>query len=164
MQNFKNYTDYMTSPLGVIKIKASKNGITGIEFTSQKKLPSLGCRLTEQCIVELAEYFAGRRKIFNLPLDHKGTDFQNSVWSALQDIIFSETISYGVVASMAGKPAAVRAAGTALKKNPIAIIVPCHRVIGKNGTLTGYSGGLERKSWLLAHEAYYENQLSLGNN
>ena len=124
----------------------------------------MGCRLTEQCIVELAEYFAGRRKIFNLPLDHKGTDFQNSVWSALQDIIFSETISYGVVASMAGKPAAVRAAGTALKKNPIAIIVPCHRVIGKNGTLTGYSGGLERKSWLLAHEAYYENQLSLGNN
>lgn len=74
----------MTSPLGVIKIKASKYGITGIEFTSQKKLPSLGCRLTEQCIVELAEYFAGRRKIFNLPLDHKGTDFQNSVWSALQ--------------------------------------------------------------------------------
>ena len=164
MQNFKNYTDYMTSPLGVIKIKASKYGITGIEFTSQKKLPSLGCSLTEQCIVELAEYFAGRRKKFNLPLDHKGTDFQNSVWSALQDIIFSETISYGVVASMAGKPAAVRAAGTALKKNPIAIIVPCHRVIGKNGTLTGYSGGLERKSWLLAHEAYYKNQLSLGNN
>ncbi len=117
MQNFKNYTDYMTSPLGVIKIKASKYGITGIEFTSQKKLPSLGCRLTEQCIVELAEYFAGRRKIFNLPLDHKGTDFQNSVWSALQDIIFSETISYGVVASMAGKPAAVRAAGTAQKKS-----------------------------------------------
>ena len=157
MKNFKNYTDYMTSPLGIIQIKASKYGITGIEFTSQKKLPSLGCRLTEQCIVELAEYFAGRRKIFNLPLDHKGTDFQNSVWSALQDIIFSETISYGVVASMAGKPAAVRAAGTALKKNPIAIIVPCHRVIGKNGTLAGYSGGLERKSWLLAHEAYYEN-------
>ena len=164
MQNFKNYTDYMTSPLGVIKIEASKYGITGIEFTSQKEPPSLGCRLTEQCITELAEYFSGRRKIFSLSLDHKGTDFQNSIWSALQNIVFSETISYEAVANMAGKPTAVRAAGTALKKNPIAIIIPCHRVIGKNGTLAGYSGGLERKSWLLAHEAYYKNQLSLGNN
>ncbi|MFT7267588.1 MAG: methylated-DNA-[protein]-cysteine S-methyltransferase [Porticoccus sp.] len=164
MQNFKNYTDYMTSPLGVIKIEASKYGITGIEFTSQKKVPSLGCRITEHCIIELAEYFSGRRKIFSLPLDYKGTDFQNSIWSALQDIVFSETISYGTVARMAGKPAAIRAAGTALKKNPIAIIVPCHRVIGKNGALTGYSGGLERKSWLLAHENYYKSQLSLGNS
>ena len=157
MQNFKNYTDYMSSPLGIIKIEASKYGITGIEFSGQENIPSLGCRLIEQCIVELAEYFSGRRKIFSLPLDHKGTNFQNSIWSALQNIVFSETTSYGEIASMAGKPEAIRAAGTALKKNPIAIIIPCHRVIGKNGTLTGYSGGLKRKSWLLAHEDYYKD-------
>jgi methylated-DNA-[protein]-cysteine S-methyltransferase len=103
-------------------------------------------------VAQLAEYFAGARRTFNLPLALRGTPFQERVWKMLTEIGFGETWSYGELAKRIGNPQASRAVGLANGANPISIIVPCHRVIGANGTLTGYGGGLERKRWLLSHE------------
>jgi methylated-DNA-[protein]-cysteine S-methyltransferase len=102
---------------------------------------------------QLTEYFHGRRRAFDLPLDFRGTDFQRQVWSSLLSIPFGETRSYLDVACALGNPAAVRAVGAANGRNPISIIAPCHRVIGTDGGLTGFGGGLEAKAWLLAHES-----------
>jgi methylated-DNA-[protein]-cysteine S-methyltransferase len=102
---------------------------------------------------QLDEYFAGQRREFDLPLDPRGTDFQRSVWTALRAIPFGETRSYGELARQLGNPSAMRAVGAANGGNPISIVVPCHRVIGANGSLTGFGGGLDAKAWLLAHEA-----------
>lgn len=103
-------------------------------------------------IRQLAEYFSGQRQVFDLPLAPAGTEFQQKVWQALREIPFGQTESYGELAERIGQPKASRAVGAANGRNPIAVIVPCHRVIGSNGTLTGFGGGLDRKSWLLAHE------------
>jgi methylated-DNA-[protein]-cysteine S-methyltransferase len=102
---------------------------------------------------QLAEYFAGTRTEFDLPLHASGTAFQRKVWTALLDIPYGETASYGATAAAIGAPSASRAVGLANGQNPIPIIVPCHRVVGANGSLTGYGGGIETKKWLLAHEA-----------
>jgi methylated-DNA-[protein]-cysteine S-methyltransferase len=102
---------------------------------------------------QLADYFAGRRRGFDLPLEFRGTDFQRRVWRALLDIPYGETRSYLDVARTLGNPAAVRAVGAANGRNPISIIAPCHRVIGASGDLTGFGGGMEAKAWLLAHES-----------
>jgi methylated-DNA-[protein]-cysteine S-methyltransferase len=102
---------------------------------------------------QLAEYFDGRREVFDLQLEMQGTPFQLRVWRALQDIPYGETISYGEQARRIGRPADPRAVGQANGRNPIAVIVPCHRVIGADGSLTGYGGGVERKRWLLELEA-----------
>lgn len=104
-------------------------------------------------ITQLAEYFAGERSAFELELQPSGTDFQRAVWMALREIPYGETRSYGQIAAAVGRPKAARAVGSANNKNPIAVIVPCHRVIGSGGALVGYAGGLERKTWLLDHEA-----------
>ena len=101
---------------------------------------------------QLAEYFSGKRTTFDLKLGLRGTPFQLDVWQALRDIPYGDTISYAELARRIGKPNAVRAVGAANGANPIPVIIPCHRVIGSNGTLTGYGGGIERKQWLLAHE------------
>jgi len=101
---------------------------------------------------QLAEYFSGKRTTFDLPLAPRGTPFQLDVWNALREIAYGDTISYAELARRIGKPSAVRAVGAANGANPIPVIIPCHRVIGSNGTLTGYGGGIERKQWLLAHE------------
>jgi methylated-DNA-[protein]-cysteine S-methyltransferase len=103
---------------------------------------------------QLTAYFAGELQDFSLPLAPEGTPFQRAVWCALQQIPFGATTTYGAVAASLGHPGAARAVGTANRLNPIAIVVPCHRVIGSSGKLTGYAGGLERKSFLLAHEAH----------
>lgn len=107
---------------------------------------------------QLDEYFSGERKLFKLPLDQKGTPFQLEVWSALQNIPYGETVTYGDIAKQINKPKAVRAVGTAIGKNPISIVVPCHRVIGKNGKLTGYGNGLPMKKRLLALEGVFIEQ------
>ena len=101
---------------------------------------------------QLAEYFSGKRTTFDLKLALRGTPFQLDVWQALREIPYGDTISYAELARRVGKPNAVRAVGAANGANPIPVIIPCHRVIGSNGTLTGYGGGIERKQWLLAHE------------
>ena len=109
-------------------------------------------QITDLCKQQLGQYFTGERTEFDLPLDQRGTAFQKSIWSCLVTIPFGETVSYRDIADMVNNRKAVRAVGAANGKNPISIIVPCHRVIGSNRTLTGYAGGLPRKSWLLNHE------------
>ncbi len=146
------YIDYMDSPIGIIKIQASLQGITRVDFSGSENNAVHTSELTNQCKQQLKEYFDGERQIFDLALDQQGTFFQKSVWVYLMKIPFGQTVSYRDIADMVNNRKAVRAVGAANGKNPISIIVPCHRVIGSNGTLTGYAGGLERKSWLLKHE------------
>jgi AraC family transcriptional regulator of adaptative response/methylated-DNA-[protein]-cysteine methyltransferase len=156
-----------TSPLGPRFVCATDEGICLLEFTDRRMLETefrdLQKRLNATILIEendhskhakrqLQEYFAGRRKTFTVPLHAPGTDFQQQVWKRLQDIPYGSTVSYQEQARRLGNPKAVRAVARANGMNRIAIIIPCHRVIGKDGSLTGYGGGLERKKWLLEHE------------
>ncbi|MGR5068812.1 methylated-DNA--[protein]-cysteine S-methyltransferase [Vibrio alfacsensis] len=148
----------MPSPLGMVTIQANGQGLLGIWFeTCTTKPDSLGER-DDQCPVlsltrtQLDEYFSGLRNEFDLPLAAIGTEFQTQVWHALTTIPYGETWSYQDLANAIGNSKAVRAVGLANGKNPISIVVPCHRVIGKSGKLTGYAGGVERKQRLLALE------------
>ncbi len=149
-------TDYIDSPLGIFEFKASEHGITQAIFcgdiSSNDKASINTNNITDNCKKQLKEYFAGTRQVFDLPLDPKGTDFQQSVWTCLSNIPFGETFSYKDIAKQLNKPKASQAVGGANGRNPITLIVPCHRVIGANGSLTGYAGGIERKLWLLNHE------------
>ena len=120
--------------------------------SSARALAPSGHPVLARAREQLAEYFAGKRTDFDLPLSATGTEFQESVWRALQDIPYGETVSYGTIATRVGRPTAVRAVGAANGANPIAIVIPCHRVIGADGSLTGYGGGEARKKWLLALE------------
>ena len=152
------------SPLGPIVVAATHHGLAGLWFEGQRHLPaelagppvwatSSSHPVLQQTVAQLTEYFAGRRIRFDLPLDlASGTAFQQAVWQALLVIPQGKTLSYGEVSSRIGKPTAVRAVGAAIGRNPISIIVPCHRVIGGSGQLTGYAGGLERKTALLQLE------------
>jgi len=115
-------------------------------------VPPGATRVLERAAAQLAEYFAGDRRTFDLPLAPEGTTFQRRVWDALLRISYGETWSYGRLAREIGSPSASRAVGAANGKNPLSIIVPCHRVVGVNGALTGYAGGVTAKQWLLAHE------------
>ena len=114
--------------------------------------PATGRIACPPLLQELDEYFAGKRRTFDLPLAPKGTPFQLAVWHALLEVPYGDTVTYAELARRIGKPNAVRAVGAANGANPIPVIIPCHRVIGSNGTLTGYGGGIERKQWLLALE------------
>lgn len=153
--------DYYQPPaatLGLIRIQASDNGLTAITFIEPTAVgtaaqPNAHTRLCQQ---QLAEYFAGQRTRFELPLAARGTSFQQQVWHRLCDIPFGTTASYADIAARLDNPRAVRAVGAANGRNPLAIVVPCHRVIGRDGSLTGYAGGLARKRWLLAHEANHK--------
>lgn len=148
------------SPLGPIVIAATRHGLAGIWFEGQRHMPSHGewphepdHPLLRQACAQLDEYFAGKRATFDLPLDLQGgTAFQQSVWQALLSIPRGGTVSYGGLSHKIGQPAAVRAVGAAVGRNPVSIVVPCHRVLGANGSLTGYAGGLDRKTALLRLE------------
>ena len=162
------------SPLGPMIIAATDKGLAGLWFEGQRHLPlELSGQagptswprndehpMLQEASRQLTEYFAGRRSHFELPLDLAyGTDFQQSVWQALLAIPQGGTASYGEVSRRIGKPAAVRAVGAAVGRNPISIIVPCHRVMGSNGSLTGYAGGLDRKTALLKLENALQEKL-----
>jgi methylated-DNA-[protein]-cysteine S-methyltransferase len=148
------------SPLGPLKLVASDKGLAAILWKDEDPRRVLRSSVVEDpdhaVLVEterqLRAYFAGRLKAFSLPLDFKGTEFQKSVWQALLTIPFGETRSYAEIARQIGRPAAVRAVGAANGRNPISIVTPCHRVIGSNGELTGYGGGLAAKEHLLGLE------------
>ncbi|MDN4501818.1 methylated-DNA--[protein]-cysteine S-methyltransferase [Alteromonadaceae bacterium BrNp21-10] len=144
--------DYVTSPLGWVEIVASEEGIQRIEFVEQQRHQILANQHTHNAKQQLTEYFAGTRQQFDLPLRTQGTVFQQQVWAALVQIKYADTAAYADIANMLNNPKAVRAVGAANGKNPIAIVVPCHRVIGKDGTLTGYAGGLDKKAFLLELE------------
>ncbi|EXJ12801.1 methylated-DNA--[protein]-cysteine S-methyltransferase [Nitrincola nitratireducens] len=151
------YTHYQ-SPLGRMTLQACEQGLLGAWFETETTMPKYLGEKSENnpvlinTIKQLDEYFAGKRTSFTLPLAAKGTVFQQSVWQALCEIPYGETWSYQQIADAIGNPKAVRAVGLANGKNPISIIVPCHRVIGKSGKLTGYAGGLSRKASLLELE------------
>jgi methylated-DNA-[protein]-cysteine S-methyltransferase len=149
-----NYTAYMKSPVGNIKITCNNESITSIDFIDSfpGELNSGSHPLLIKCISQLEEYFALKRTVFDLPLQHNGTDFQNKIWQLLMDIPFGTTLSYLQLSKKWGDVKAIRAVAAANGKNKLAIVIPCHRVIGTGGSLTGYAGGLERKKWLLEHE------------
>jgi len=146
------YIDYMMTPVGVLELQASELGITEISYCESANNTIISHDIIDRCKQQLTEYFEGKRREFDLPLDQLGTNFQKSVWASLIKIPFGQVVSYRDIANMINNPKAVRAVGAANGKNPISIIVPCHRVIGSNGTLTGYAGGLARKAWLLKLE------------
>ncbi len=146
----------LDTPLGPLRVEQSELGLTAVHLPPHRARSEELVRDDERCAVamqQLSEYFAGTRTCFELPLAAEGTPFQRRVWSALGEIPLGDTWSYGQLAARLGDPKQARAVGAANGQNPIAIIVPCHRVIGADGTLTGYAGGLENKRWLLDHEA-----------
>jgi methylated-DNA-[protein]-cysteine S-methyltransferase len=149
---------YYHSPVGILKISGTDEFITEISFHDKTQMPGRKKNLPPlviQCLEQLIQYFNGERKIFELPLNQTGTKFQQEVWNDLLTIPYGKTISYLDLARMVGDIKATRAVASANGKNNIAIIVPCHRVIGSNRELVGYGGGLWRKKWLLDHEAKY---------
>ncbi|RYF34621.1 MAG: methylated-DNA--[protein]-cysteine S-methyltransferase [Comamonadaceae bacterium] len=160
---FKNsilYTTHIESRLGGVRLVATDRGLAGVWFDAQRHFPDMtgwqtddAHPLLREAAAQLLDYFDGKRQQFDLPLDlSHGTAFQQSVWQALRAIPAGATTSYGQLSAGIGKPAAVRAVGAAVGRNPISVIVPCHRVVGSDGSLTGYAGGLERKTALLELE------------
>ncbi len=150
----KKYTTSYNSKVGILEIESTDKAITKVHFSDKKKVksdPELP-PIIKKCVKQLDEYFKGRRQNFSLELQLEGTDFQKKVWEQLLRIPFGETASYRDIAKAVGNEKAVRAVGGANGKNNIAIIIPCHRVIGADGDLVGFGGGLWRKVWLLNHE------------
>lgn len=139
------------APIGLLEITATDEAIVGVKLANHGENVE-GNDLAQKCKTELEEYFAGKRKNFDLPLAGEGTDFQKQVWEQLQRIPYGQTRTYGEIAKMMGKPKASRAIGMANHNNPILILVPCHRVIGADGSLTGYAAGIEAKKYLLEFE------------
>lgn len=141
------------SPLGNMQVVWNDDGITHIDFEDERPEPQSEWKKVtaskSEAVQQLNEYFSGKRKDFKLPLAPAGTDFQQKVWKALLEIPYGTTTSYGELAKRIGRPKAPRAVGAANGQNPVAIVIPCHRVIGSNGKLTGYAGGLDRKEALL---------------
>ena len=155
------------SPLGPMFATAEEDGITHIEFVGAKYAPEARADWIEDpqapdlaaCGMQLAEYFAGKRTEFDLPLAPQGSDFQQRVWREIARVPYGKTISYGELAARAGAPGQARAAGAATGRNPVSLVIPCHRIVGSDGSLTGYAGGLERKRELLELEGVLQRSL-----
>ncbi len=154
----------LDSPIGELLLTGDGEAVTGIWMQSHRSEWKRTTKLRRDdaalgaARMQLTEYFAGERSAFDLPLAPEGTSFQRKVWSALCEIPYGETISYGELARRIGQPTAARAVGLANGSNPLPIVVPCHRVIGADGSLTGFGGGIERKRWLLTHEKKFAKQ------
>ena len=154
----RTYYTWTPSPVGKLLLAADDGGLIELAFAEGRTTPvvdiawTCGGEVLREPVRQLQAFFAGELRDFDLPLKPRGTPFQQRVWKLLCEIPFGETISYGELARRAGNPAASRAVGLANGSNPIAIIIPCHRVIGSNGKLTGYGGGLDNKRWLLDFE------------
>jgi methylated-DNA-[protein]-cysteine S-methyltransferase len=171
LMNAIKLTCSMSSPLGPILLVADAPGeaLAGIYLDRQKYFPddagawsdAPSLPVFRKATAQLGEYFAGTRTAFDLPLAPEGTAFQRAVWTAIGAVPFGATISYGELARRCGRPSAVRAAGAATGRNPLTIVIPCHRIVGSSGALTGYAGGLERKRALLALEARHADDLLL---
>jgi methylated-DNA-[protein]-cysteine S-methyltransferase len=152
---------HIDSPIGALLVTRDEGGVTGLDLPKARYPRQIqddwerDDAAFDDVRGQLGEYFAGTRQQFDLPLNARGNAFQHAVWQALTDIPYGETTSYGKVAASIGHPDGARAVGVANGQNPIPIIVPCHRVIGADGSLTGYGGGLPAKRWLLDHEAHH---------
>ncbi len=144
--------EYDKSPFGLIEIEADEDSIVGVRFTDCIKSTKNHNVLTSECYKQLVQYCSKKRTIFELPIKLQGTEFQQKVWEEVRKIPYGETRTYQEIARNIGNEKAVRAVGAAIGKNPIAIIVPCHRVIGSNGAMTGYAYGIDKKEKLLAFE------------
>ena len=149
-----NIVQTLKTPIGELTLTATDTSLTGVYFPGRAKVRGRAGNnaILEQAAHQLGEYFARERTSFDLPLDAEGTEFERRVWALLREIPYGSTTSYGALARQLGEPKDARAVGAANGKNPIPIIVPCHRVIGANGDLTGFGGGIDRKRWLLEHE------------
>lgn len=155
------HISYYPSPVGLLKIKFTINTVRRIDFVDNEYIGSDYCnhynnkkarQIHNTIYDQFNEYFTGYRTEFNLPINAEGTSFQIEVWQELQKIPYGEAKSYGEIAARINRKGAARAVGAAAHKNPLAIVIPCHRVVGKNGQLVGYAGGIQRKKWLLNHE------------
>jgi O-6-methylguanine DNA methyltransferase len=168
----------MSSPVGLLFLARTPKGLRYVEFMDKKSLKRMVSNHAaeypgatwepslldiKEAVDQLDEYFTGMRYAFDLPLDLVGSEFQLQTWNALLQIPFGETRTYGQVAKLIGQPKAARAVGLANNQNPIPIIVPCHRIIGANGKLTGYGGGLPKKKWLLQNETRFADAASVGD-
>jgi len=152
-------TCIVNSPLGYTKIIGDEDGISSVTvLNTEEKLTDIIPIELEDCVIQLVEYFEGTRQQFDLKLNPQGTDFQKQVWKQLEQILYGKTISYLELSKQLGDIKAIRAVANTNGKNPLWIIVPCHRVIGSDGSLTGYAGGLHRKQWLLEHESPFKQQ------
>ena len=151
---------YIQTPLGIASITGNEKGVQAVSILSDQKQKSSNNvpQSLSTVVTQLKEYFNGQRTDFDLILNPQGTEFQQKVWQELTKIPFGSTVTYLDMAKRLGDPKCIRAAATANGKNPLWIIVPCHRVIGSDGSLTGYAGGLWRKKWLLAHESPVKQQ------
>jgi methylated-DNA-[protein]-cysteine S-methyltransferase len=157
-----NAYSYFESPIGRLLLTSDGTALTGLYMEPSRKAQctdgwaeDVTVAPLSAAVRQLTEYFAGTRREFDLPLRLQGTTFQTRVWRELTEIPYGQTWSYGQLAHRIDKPSASRAVGLANGRNPISILVPCHRVIGADGSLTGYGGGIERKRWLLAHEGLH---------
>jgi methylated-DNA-[protein]-cysteine S-methyltransferase len=146
---------FYESPIGWIEIRCSESAILSLKFVDLPREDTKSCSYVDVAVQQISEYFVGTRRVFDLSLALYGTSFQRQVWEHLLTIPYGHVITYGEIARAVGKPQAVRAVGAANARNPLSIIVPCHRVIGSDGSLTGYGGGIWRKEWLLKHEGYF---------
>ena len=156
-------TTYYKTPIGIAKIIGNENGIQSVsvlndDAISDKLLHSKTPVCLQDCVLQLDEYFSGKRKEFDIKIYQEGTEFQQKVWNELVKIPHGKIVSYNYIAERVGGKNMMRAVGSANGKNQISIIVPCHRVIGSDGSLTGYAGGMWRKEWLLKHEDKYSNE------
>lgn len=149
----ESFTRYINSPIGWLRLLSTETALSAISFVSDEAENStVQPKILEEASDQLQEYFSGKRKVFNLQLAPEGTEFQQKVWHLVQEVEFGATASYLDIAIKSGSEKNTRAVGLANGKNPIPIIIPCHRIVGSSGKLTGYAGGLERKRWLLNHE------------
>lgn len=147
------------SPIGIVEVTATASHIVTVDFVEEAQLQTEQPEVLQRAITQLREYFAGTRQVFDVPYQFNGTVFQQKVWHALTTVPYNKTASYKDIAIYIGNEKAVRAVGMTNGKNPISIIVPCHRIIGSNGKLTGYAGGVWRKEWLLHHEQQFGGAL-----
>jgi methylated-DNA-[protein]-cysteine S-methyltransferase len=145
-------TVFINSPLGIIKIVGDENGISEISVLSEGDITTKIPKQLKEAVSQLKDYFSGKRNDFDFKINPKGTEFQQKVWQELLKIPFGKTISYLDLSKKLGDVKAIRAVASANGKNPLWIVIPCHRVIGTDGSLTGYAGGLWRKKWLIEHE------------
>ncbi|WP_118949971.1 methylated-DNA--[protein]-cysteine S-methyltransferase [Taibaiella helva] len=151
------YTSFYQSPLGPVRISASEAGLLSVSFIEEEQgqylaEPAVANTLSRLAVQQLDEYFNGKRTAFDIPLSPSGTSFQEAVWRELVKVPFGKTESYGYIAHQLNNPLSIRAVGSANNRNPIAVFIPCHRIIGADGSLTGYAGGLWRKEYLLKLE------------
>jgi len=156
----QKFVSYLKSQIGQLKITADENSINSILFVfDNTQLENENSNeILEICKKQLNEYFVGERKEFDVNINQEGTEFQQKVWNELVKLPFGKTVSYNYIAERVGGKNMMRAVGSANGKNQISIIVPCHRVIGSDGSLTGYAGGMWRKEWLLKHEDKFSNE------